>query len=200
VIDGCWGYNLGGSFFSPAREISFAVTPGEIVLLSGPNGVGKTTILRGLLGLTRSRRGSLTWNIDRSQIGYVPQESVIDRSIPATVLDIVRTGEPLLWPSGKRAALDALQFVGIGNLASRHIARLSGGQRQRVLVARALAGDPQLLLLDEPTINVDEDSARQIGRLIRRLADERGLGVVATSHVTDWVEADREVTVRSATQ
>jgi ABC-type Mn2+/Zn2+ transport system ATPase subunit len=123
---------------------------------------------------------------------------VIDRSIPVSVLDVVRSGDPLNWPTGKQNALDALRFVQMAEFASRHVGRLSGGQRQRVLVARALAGAPRLLLLDEPTINVDENSARQIGLLLRRLTTERGLGMIVTSHVTDWIDADREVKVQSA--
>jgi ABC-type Mn2+/Zn2+ transport system ATPase subunit len=87
--------------------------------------------------------------------------------------------------------------VGIESLAGHHYARLSGGQRQRVLVARAMVGGPKLMLLDEPAINVDAATAARIGKLLTRLCHEGELGMVITSHIRDWVEASREVTIEA---
>ncbi len=195
VRGGHWGYSTSQGTFFPAQPIDFEVRPGEIVMLSGPNGCGKTTILRGLLGLVTPQRGAVSWGISRTEIGYVQQESVIDRSIPATVMDIVRTGDPARWSQGQREAHGALDEVGMAGKGEILFAQLSGGQRQRVLIARSLVGKPRLLLLDEPTINVDAQTAQKIGQLLGRLASD-GLGIVATSHVTGWVSVSREIAIR----
>ncbi|UCH82640.1 MAG: ATP-binding cassette domain-containing protein [Candidatus Latescibacterota bacterium] len=195
VNDAEWGYSTGSGLFFPAKRVSFHVRPREIVLLTGPNGAGKTTILRGLLGLVRQGSGTIRWSLPRSLVSYVPQESAIDRSIPATALDVVRTGNPTDWGRGVGPARKALAHLGIESLATQHYAWLSGGQRQRVLFARAMVGSPKLLLLDEPTINVDAATADRIGELLTRLCTQDELGMVITSHVKDWVAATREVKV-----
>lgn len=187
-----WGYPAEGKVFYPAPAVSFAVREGDLVMLTGENGSGKTTLLRGLLGLVGHHEGEVRWHIKRDEVGYIPQESAIDRSLPATVMDIVRTGRPAHWARGREDALRALREVGLADREDRLFSRLSGGQRQRVLVARALTGRPRLLFLDEPTINVDAPSAQRLGRLLGQLAGE-GLGILATSHVTGWVPASREV-------
>ncbi|MCP4550306.1 MAG: ATP-binding cassette domain-containing protein [bacterium] len=197
VEEGCWGYHLNGDLFAPARPVDFEIAAGEILLLTGDNGCGKTTILRGLLGLVRRKSGRIAWGVERDDLGYVPQESVIDRSVPATALDIVRSGDPTRWSRGRDAALEALGRVDLAERADTPFASLSGGQRQRALVARALIGAPRLLLMDEPTINVDAPSARRIGDLLRELSRSRGLGMVITCHVKTWIDADREVPVRA---
>ncbi len=195
VAGGRWGYRNGGKLFCPARSITFEVRRAEIVLLKGENGTGKTTILRGLLGLVEKAEGEVAFATDRSEIGYVPQESSIERSVPASVLDLVRSGSPDNWNTGVGPAEHALDYVGIAGLKNRRYAMLSGGQRQRVLVARALVGNPKLLFLDEPTINVDAETAAGIGALLSRLCGEVGMGIVITTHATGWVRATREVRV-----
>ncbi|MBU2502165.1 ATP-binding cassette domain-containing protein [bacterium] len=197
VRDAAWGYRLAGGWFTPAVPVSFTVSSGEIVLLSGDNGSGKTTILRGILGLVDQRAGEVAWGIESSGMGYVPQESVIDRSAPATALDVVRSGHPHRWGRGLDGARSALSMVGLEGKEDVLYGSLSGGQRQRVLMARALVGDPRLLILDEPTVNVDAGTAGQVGRLLQDLA-ATGLGMVITSHVRDWIRAAREVRVTAA--
>jgi zinc transport system ATP-binding protein len=195
VRGGRWGYSTDQGTYYPAQAVDFEVQPGEIVMLTGPNGCGKTTILRGLLGLVARHSGDVAWGVSRTDIGYVRQESAIDRSIPATVMDIVRTGDPARWAHGRREANRALEQVGMVEKSEVLFAQLSGGQRQRVLIARSLVGRPKLLLLDEPTINVDAHTAQKIGQMLARLASE-GLGIVGTSHVTGWVAASREIPIR----
>lgn len=194
VKDGLWGYRQANGWFLPAEAVSFEVGRGEIVLLAGDNGSGKTTILRGVLGLNDLRSGSVQWGVPRHEVGYVPQESVIDGSVPATALDVVRTGQPLDWGGSADRAHRALAQVGMGNFGDTLYGNLSGGQRQRALVARALIGQPSLLVLDEPTVNVDAETARQIGDLLENLR-EQGMGMAITSHVRDWLQATRVVQV-----
>ncbi|PIE75579.1 ABC transporter [bacterium DOLJORAL78_65_58] len=178
----------------PADPVSFDVDRGDIVMLAGDNGSGKTTILRGILDLNDRRGGQVIWGVPREKVGYVPQESVIDGSVPARALDVVRTGQPLDWGASRERALEALDQVGLRARADVLFGSLSGGQRQRVLVARALVGGPCLLVLDEPTVNVDAETADQIGSLLENLRSG-GLGMVITSHVKDWVRTSRVVRV-----
>ena len=199
VKEGRWGYRTPAGFRSPAAAVSFAVAEREIILLSGDNGSGKTTILRGMLGLVDRLSGQVDWSIDRRLVGYVPQESVIDRSVPATALDVVRTGAPNTWRGGNEEALGALDLVGLADRPRVLYGSLSGGQRQRVLVARALLGKPKLLILDEPTVNVDAETAQRIGRLLGELR-EHGPGMIITSHVRDWVSASREVVLQRSAE
>lgn len=194
VTDGIWGYRSSGGWFLPAEPVSFTVAEGEIVMLAGDNGSGKTTILRGILGLTDQFSGDVQWDVSREKVGYVPQESVIDGSVPATALDVVRTGEPLDWGGSEERACRALAQVGMEEMCGYLYGSLSGGQRQRVLVARALIGSPSLLVLDEPTVNVDAETAAQIGLLLEELRHD-GLGMVITSHVKNWLQTTRIVTV-----
>ncbi len=195
VHQGQWGYARNGGVHYPAKPVELVVRAGDVVMLAGPNGAGKTTILLGLLGLVGHRVGRVFCGVPMEKIGYIPQESTIDRSVPANVMDIVRTGDAARWAGGRDQAMGALKEVGLEGMEQDLFGRLSGGQRQRVLIARSLMGRPRLLLLDEPTISVDLTTAGRIGRLLARLA-EGGLGVLVTSHVSGWVDVARTVTVQ----
>ena len=157
--------------------VDLSVAPGEIVTLIGPNGSGKTTFLRAVLGLIRpdggdvARRPGLT-------IGYVPQRVEIDRTLPLTLRRFVMMGG-----GGNGARLDAAaQEVGIGHLLDRSFHDLSGGEAKRAVLARALLREPDLLVMDEPTANVDVAGQAEFYDLIRRIRDRRGCGVLLVSH------------------
>jgi zinc transport system ATP-binding protein len=154
------------------RDISLSVATGEVVALLGANGSGKSTLIRAALGLVPLGAGSVTlfgaplrrfrqWH----RIGYVPQRLGAGSGVPATVAEVVASGRlarrGVLRPPGRAdrtAVADALRAVGLADRAGDPVATLSGGQQQRTLIARALAGEPELLVLDEPTAGVDATS------------------------------------------
>ncbi len=153
-------------------HISFHVHRGEFVALVGPNGAGKTTALKLMLALLRPSSGEVrlfgaAGREGRGKIGYVPQHADFDDAFPITVREVVRMGrlKPLSRKTGERdreAAREAMEKTGVLDLADRPYAALSGGQRRRVLVARALASEPELLILDEPTANMDAESESRL--------------------------------------
>jgi len=178
------------------QDISLRIARGEFVGVVGPNGSGKTTLLRTVLGLTRPTHGEVKVSgvpvnrlgTRRRRIGYVPQLAAIDPRFPVHVLDVVtmgRYGQIGLFrrPSAadRTAACRALERVGMLDLADRQIGQLSGGQRQRVFVARALAVEPELLLLDEPTTGVDPATTGSFYELMHQLHGE-GITILMVSH------------------
>jgi zinc transport system ATP-binding protein len=167
--------------------VDFAIRPGEIVTLIGPNGSGKTSLLKALLGLVRA-----TGKIARKpglKIGYVPQNFPRDRSLPITVERFLR-----LFAAAD-ASRKALARVSIAALAPRQLAALSGGELARVLLARAIATEPELLILDEPLAGVDVAGEAALYHLIAELRDEIGCGVLLVSHDLHVVmaQADRVI-------
>jgi len=183
------------------RGASLEVKPGELVALFGSNGSGKTTLLRGLLGFLSPLAGRVERRPDL-RVGYVPQRETLDPLYPLSAFQVARMGSwrdvPFWQLAGARekarthAALEACQA---SEFASQRYAELSGGQRQRVLLARALATEPELLLLDEPTAGVDPEAERAILDLLRRLRETRGLSIwMVTHHVQALAgRADRSV-------
>ncbi|MDR2477746.1 MAG: metal ABC transporter ATP-binding protein [Treponema sp.] len=183
------------------ESASFHIHRGEFVVLAGPNGSGKTTVLKLLLGLEQPAAGKIelfgaepknsSRTAGRNRIGYVPQQPPADQSFPITVRDVVRMG--LLHPSRRysasgMAAVDAaLEQTGIAFLAARSWRALSGGQRRRVLGARALAACPEILVLDEPTANMDEESETLLFDTLGRLKGKTTILVV--THDTEFVSA-----------
>ncbi|TQQ82000.1 metal ABC transporter ATP-binding protein [Halonotius roseus] len=175
--------------------VSLTVEAGAFLGLVGPNGSGKSTLLELLIGLRRPDSGtvelfgeSATSFDDGERIGYVPQDvATANGEMPVTVAEAVRMGRyPHRWygrfDDADRAAItDALDRVGIADLADRRVGRLSGGQRQRVFIARALAAGADLLALDEPTVGVDADSREAFYDLLHELNDE-GLTIILIEH------------------
>jgi len=177
-------------------RVYFKIFPLDLVSLIGPNGGGKTTLFRLLLGLLRPGHGTIrifgqSPERARTRVGYVPQYARFDPRFPISVRDVVamgRLGNLRTGPyrnSDRQAALVALEEVGLAELDSRPFSDLSGGQRQRVLIARALASKPELLLLDEPTANVDRTAETKLYELLRKL--NRRLTILMASHDVGFV-------------
>jgi zinc transport system ATP-binding protein len=183
-------------------DVSLTVADGDFVWVVGPNGGGKTTLIKLILGLLPPSAGSVkvfgkSPQEARSQIGYMPQHAQIDLRFPVTVLDVALMGRlskaARFGPYSKEdrsVAVEALSQVGLEGSANKPLSELSGGQLRRLLVARALAAAPKLLILDEPTANLDRVFERELYELLRRLNET--LTVIMVSHdpafVSDFVE------------
>ena len=159
------------------HDVSLGVQPGEIVTIVGPNGSGKSTLLRALLGMVPVAEGRVTRSAGL-RIGYVPQRLGLDASLPMTV----RRFLSLPVRVGDVAAEAALVRVGLPGLGAAQLVGLSGGQMQRVLLARALLGDPQLLVLDEPTQGLDQPGEAGFYQLIEEVRRATGAAVLMVSH------------------
>lgn len=166
------------------EDVNFKVYKGDYVGLIGPNGGGKTTLIRVILGLIKPMRGEV-WVMGKSvqsgrrHIGYVPQVPSEDKAFPASVWDVVRMGrlghKNLMSYYSKEddgIVEEKLRWVGMLDYRNRAIGDLSGGQRQRVHIARALATEPTILLLDEPTASVDAEASTNLYDLLRRLNEK----------------------------
>ena len=162
------------------KDVSFRVSRGESVAVIGPNGSGKTVLFRALIGAIPSA-GTLKW-APGIRFGYVPQKVDLARDLPITGVDFLRA-RSAFSRSGDAAITQALSAVGLAlPLAAQSAGSLSGGQFQRLLIAFALMGDPDVLLLDEPTAGVDEPGQERLNELIHRLQAERRLTVFLISH------------------
>jgi len=182
------------------KDISMTITKGDFVAVVGPNGAGKSTMLKIMAGLIKPKSGSVKIgdkdiSTARVQglIGYVPQnygKNVL--GFPATVAEVVSLGLTLgptttkhNQQAGKHITNHMLELVGVENLRNRRIGELSGGQQQRVMVAMALASNPELLLLDEPTSGIDYEASARIYDLLGTLNKNLGITVVMVSHDID---------------
>lgn len=191
VLDGA--VDLGGRPI--LREIDVTIGEGEVVTLLGANGSGKSTLVRAMLGLNPLARGEvrlfgtpLDEFREHKRVGFVPQRPTAAGGVPATVREVVASGRLSRRRVGAppsrtdRIAVDrAIGSVGLAARAGDNVSTLSGGQQQRVLIARALAGDPKLLILDEPTAGVDVPSQETFARVLQGLIDH-GVTVVLVAH------------------
>lgn len=177
------------------HDVSVTVGTGEFVAILGANGSGKTTLVRTLVGLVPLTAGSLqvfgtpvSRFRDWPRLGYVPQRLAVGGGVPATVREVVASGRTgrarrlRRLAAADRAAIEhALEDVGLAHRGSDAVGTLSGGQQQRVLIARALAGEPDVLVLDEPTAGVDADSQDTLAGALGHLAHQGG-SVVLVAH------------------
>lgn len=172
------------------EDVTFSVASGRLAAVVGPNGAGKTTLLHACLGLVPTIAGNtriLGRPVDDAlrDVALVPQVKGIDHDFPVVVLDVVTMGlvRRIGWfrrigRAHRARALEALERVGMADLASRPIGELSGGQRQRVFVARALVQDARLLLMDEPFTGVDADTEAKLVGVMRELRDDGVTSIV----------------------
>lgn len=156
-------------------DASFSIFSNDVITVVGPNGGGKTTLLKLLMGQLKPQKGMVEINGKRSRIfGYVPQYSTLDSAYPITVYEVVLSGRIKSFGFYSRidhsATNRALESVDLKTLGRRPFFELSGGQRQRVLIARALASNPQILLLDEPTANIDAEAEKHLNTLLQTLS------------------------------
>jgi zinc transport system ATP-binding protein len=187
------GIALGGRPI--VRDVTLEVARGQVVAVLGANGSGKSTLLKALVGLNPVTTGSvemfgtpLPRFHDHARVGYVPQRSTVGGGVPATVREVVAGGRIArrrpFWPMSRDdrdTVSAAIEAVGLTDRAGHSLATLSGGQQQRVLVARTLAGEPELLLLDEPNAGVDHDSQEAIAETLAARA-RAGASVVVVLH------------------
>ncbi len=159
------------------HDVSLQIGAGEIVTILGPNGSGKSTLLRALLGILPVAKGRILRQAGL-RIGYVPQRLMIDRTMPITV----RRFLSLPLRVGDTEATEVLARVGMGGHGANQMTALSGGQLQRVLLARALLGKPQVLMLDEPTQGLDQQGEAAFYRLIEEVRAATGAAVLMISH------------------
>jgi ABC-type Mn2+/Zn2+ transport system ATPase subunit len=171
------------------QAVDLDIGPGELIAMAGPNGSGKTTIFRTILGFLAVISGFLVRNCALSEFGYVPQSSALDSTFPITAREVVAMGgygrlKPYqgLPTREKQRLNDVIEQVGLSYLASSAFFSLSGGQRQRMLIARALMVGPKILILDEPLAGVDPESQKAISELLLKLNREKDIAVFFSSH------------------
>lgn len=179
------------------ENISFQLFHGEMLGLVGPNGSGKTVLLKVLLGLLPLQEGKIQWLgkslnqfNDWSRLGYVSQKAnSFNSGFPATVQEVIMMGLSgkiglFRRPGSYERDLvqQAMETVGLKDFAKRNIGQLSGGQQQRVFIARAIVSDPEVLILDEPTVGVDAKSEAQFYELLQKLNMEKKLSIILVSH------------------
>jgi len=179
------------------KEITLSILPGDYCAIIGPNGGGKTTLIRLLLGLERPTKGTIKlfgqplqrfkrWH----KIGYVPQRAAqLDQNFPATVLEVVKMGRIASQglfsresEEDRTAIAEAMMKMDVTDIKEKLIGELSGGQRQRVMIARALASQPEVLILDEPNTGVDAVSQNRFYRLLKELNRESGMTIIFITH------------------
>ncbi|HQD24276.1 MAG TPA: ABC transporter ATP-binding protein [Methanoculleus sp.] len=170
------------------EAVNLSIYPDDFFAIIGPNGGGKTTLLRVILGLLRPCRGEVRFRGGMSTLGYVPQFRTFDFDYPITVREMVISGRlgrisrlPRRYGSLDRERADeALETMGISDLADRQIRDLSGGEQQRAIIARALVGEPNVLLLDEPTVYVDTPTTLQFYEILDQLRER--MAIVLVTH------------------
>ncbi|MCR5231813.1 MAG: metal ABC transporter ATP-binding protein, partial [Acholeplasmatales bacterium] len=167
--------------------ISFSVNKGDFIIVVGKNGAGKSTLIKGILGLIKPKSGSIIFEdgLNQKLIGYMPQETKVDQAFPASVYEIVLSGRinkmgfrPFYNKEDKEKANEALKILNIYNIKKKSFSELSGGQRQKTLLARSLCATDKLLILDEPSNNLDNTSREEFYLLLMKLNKELGITII----------------------
>ena len=169
------------------ENVNLTIKDDDFLAIIGPNGGGKSTLLKLILGLLPLQSGTIEKNIENNQVGYVPQNTNLNIDFPITSLEVVLMGhissKKRLFGYSKdeiSCAIESLNQVGMKDFANKKIGDLSGGQRQRVFIARALCSNPKIMLLDEPTASIDVKGQQEIYELLREL--NKTICIVVVSH------------------
>lgn len=172
-------------------NIDLKIEEKDFICIVGPNGSGKTTLIRSILGLIKPMSGKIHYeNIEQKSIGYMPQETSVDPYFPASVFEIVLSGmlnrgNNFYNQEAKEKAIKALEKLDIAKLKDASFSELSGGQRQKVLLARALVATEKLLILDEPSNNLDQKSKANLYSLVKKINNDHGIAVIMVTHDLD---------------
>lgn len=175
------------------KNLNFNIEENDFLCIVGPNGSGKSTLIKGLIGLIKPIKGKVIYkNLKQNFIGYMPQEVKVDSNFPASVYEIVLSGtlnklgiKPFYGKKEKEKANEALKILNIGNLKDKSFTELSGGQRQKVLLARSLCATSKLLILDEPSNNLDSQSKKELYKTVIDLNKNNKITVIMITHDLD---------------
>ena len=175
------------------KNVNLKIEENTFLCVVGPNGSGKSTLIKGILGLIKPISGTITFNnLKQNFIGYMPQETKVDSNFPASVLEIVLSGtlnkksRSLFYTKeDKKLAIKNLKILGIENLKNKHFSELSGGQRQKVLLARSLCATSKLLILDEPSNNLDSKSKKNLYDILKNLNKNYNITIIMITHDLD---------------
>lgn len=171
------------------HNLSFQIEEHDFIIVLGANGSGKSTLVKGLLKLIKPMHGEVIYHLQKDMIGYMPQVTKVDGHFPATVFEVVLSGalnrlkKRAFFRSGeKKLAMESLEMLNIADLKNHPFSDLSGGQKQKVLLARALCATRELLILDEPSNNLDLKSKAEFYDLIKELNEKRGITIMLITH------------------
>ena len=175
------------------KNINVSFDEGDFIIIVGPNGSGKSTLVKGILGLIPLEKGTVKYNnLPKNFIGYMPQETKVDKNFPASVYEIVLSGrlnslgKKLFYSKeDKRVVMENLKLLHIENLKDKNFSELSGGQRQKVLLARSLCSTNKLLILDEPSNNLDYDSQIELYNIAKELNKDKNVTIIMITHDLD---------------
>ena len=175
------------------KNLNIDIEENDFICIVGPNGSGKSTLIKGILGLINIKKGKIIFNnLKQNYIGYMPQETKVDQNFPASVFEIVLSGtlnqlgmKPFYTKKEKEIATNNLKKLGIYNLKNKYFCDLSGGQRQKVLLARSLCSTTKLLILDEPSNNLDSKSKKELYKAIIDLNKNHNITILMITHDLD---------------
>ena len=184
---------LGYGNHTVLKTLNFEIKEGDFLCVVGPNGSGKSTLIKAILGLIKPQNGKIEFNgLKKNFVGYMPQETKVDANFPASVYEIVLSGtlnklkvNSFYGKEHKALADNYLKLLNIYNLKNTCFCDLSGGQRQKVLLARSLCATSKLLILDEPSNNLDSNSKRELYQLLDKLNKENGITIIMITHDLD---------------
>jgi zinc transport system ATP-binding protein len=175
------------------KDIDMTIDDKDFICIVGPNGSGKSTLVKGILGLIKPKKGKVIYNnLKQNFIGYMPLETKVDSNFPASVYEIVLSGtlnsmglRSFYTKKEKDMADKNLKLLGIDKLKNKNFCDLSGGQRQKVLLARSLCATSKLLILDEPSNNLDTKSKQDLYKTLKELNENHGITIIMITHDLD---------------